>query len=347
MTRNRTLLGSENQTMPQRDHHPRLPRRALLAMPFALAAPCGAAQAQDRPLRLIVASAAGANADVVARLLAAAWEPELGRRVLVENQPAASGSRAVEAVARATPDGETLLFGTVSQLVMNPALFDSLPVDVERAIRGIAFINRVPMALCVPADDGAPDLATFLGRMRVEKGPKQFGSGPAGTTTHVVGARFAQAAEITRGDLVHAPYQSSALALTDLMAGRLTFMFDAVLTALPHHRGGRLRILGIAAETRLPAAPDIPTLIEAGLPGFTGGTWNSIAAPAGLPDAIAQRLAAQISAVLARPALRERLEAMGSEPLGPSLTPAQVDAFYAAERAVWIPAIRASGIRAM
>jgi tripartite-type tricarboxylate transporter receptor subunit TctC len=347
MSRNRILLRPENQTMPQSDHHPRLPRRALFAIPVALAAPGGTAHAQDRPLRLIVASAAGANADVVARLLAAAWEPELGRRVLVENQPAASGSRAVEAVARATPDGETLLFGTVSQLVMNPALFDSLPVDVERAIRGIAFINRVPMALCVPAGDGAPDLAAFLGRMRVEQGPKQFGSGPAGTTTHVVGARFAQAAEITRSDLVHAPYQSSALALTDLMAGRLTFMFDAVLTALPHHRGGRLRILGIAAETRLPAAPDIPTLIEAGLPGFTGGTWNSIAAPAGLPDAIAQRLSVQVSAVLARPVLRERLEAMGSEPLGPSLTPAQVDAFYAAERAVWIPAIRASGIRAM
>jgi tripartite-type tricarboxylate transporter receptor subunit TctC len=327
---------------------PRLPRRGLLALPlalpFVLPRP---ARAQDRPLRLVVASAAGANADVVARLLAAAWEPALGRRILVENQPGAAGSRAVEAVARATPDGDTLLFGTISQLVMNPALFDSLPVDVERAIRGIAFVNRVPMALCVPASDPATDLASFLGRMRMEHGPMQYGSGPAGTTTHVVGARFAQAAEITRGDLVHVPYQSSALALTDLMAGRLTFMFDAAVTALPHHRAGRLRILGIAAETRLPAAPDIPTLIEAGLPAFTGGTWNSIAAPAGLPDAIADRLNAQVAGLLAGAGLRERLEAMGSEPIGPALSPAQVDAFYATERAVWIPAIRNAGIRAL
>ncbi|WP_270935115.1 Bug family tripartite tricarboxylate transporter substrate binding protein [Falsiroseomonas oryzae] len=320
-------------------------RRGLLAAAlFGLAAPRGA-HAQDRPLRLVVASAAGANADVVARLLAAAWEPSLGRRVLVENQPAAAGSLAVEAVARAAPDGETLLFGTVSQLVMNPALFDSLPVDVERAIRGIAFVNRVPMALCVPMA-GEPDLPAFLGRMRMEHGPTQYGSGPAGTTTHVVGARFALAAEIARGDLVHVPYQSSALALTDLMAGRLTFMFDAAVTALPHHRAGRLRILGIAAERRLPSAPDIPTLSEAGLPGFTGGTWNSIAAPSGLPDPIAASLNAQLTALLARAGLRDRLEAMGSEPIGRAMSPADVDAFYAAERAVWIPAIRSAGIRA-
>lgn len=324
-----------------------LARRRFLALPaLLLAAPALAQNGAYRPLRLVVASAAGANADVVARLLAAAWEPAAGRRIVVENQPAAAGSRAVEAVARAAPDGETLLFGTISQLVMNQALFDSLPADVERAIRGIAFINRVPMALAVPAADPAGDLATFLGRMRLERGPKQYGSGPAGTTTHVVGARFAQAAEITRGDLVHVPYQSSALALADLMAGRLTFMFDAAVTALPHHRAGRLRILGIAAERRLPAAPDIPTISEAGLPGFAGGTWNSVAAPAGLPDALAARLNAQLRAVLGAPALRERLEAMGSEPLGPPMTPAEVDAFYAAERAVWIPAIRNAGIRA-
>ncbi|WP_237216030.1 Bug family tripartite tricarboxylate transporter substrate binding protein [Falsiroseomonas oryziterrae] len=327
-------------------HPARLSRRTLLRAIPLLAVPT-VARAQSQPLRLVVASAAGANADVVARLLAAAWEPELGRRVLVENQPAAAGSRAVEAVARAAPDGETLLFGTVSQLVMNLALFDSLPVDVERAIRGVAFVNRVPMALCVPAGESATDLPGLLGRMRIEQGPMQYGSGPAGTTTHVVGARFAQAAEITRGDLVHVPYQSSALALTDLMAGRLTFMFDAAVTALPHHRAGRLRILGIAAERRLPAAPDIPTMAEAGLPGFTGGTWNSIAAPAALPDAVAERLNAQLAGLLARPELRERLEGMGSEPIGPAKSPREVDAFYAAERAVWIPLIRNAGIRAM
>jgi len=302
-------------------------------------------KAQTRPIRLIVASAAGANADVVARLVAAEWEGAAGRRVMVENQPAMAGSRAVELVARAEPDGETLLFGTVSQLVMNLALFDNLPVDVARAIRGVAFINHVPMALVVSAEEASQDLASFLGRLRVEQGPMQYGSGPVGTTTHVVGARFAMAADITRGDLVHVPYTSSALALTDVMAGRLTFMFDAAVTALAQHRAGRVRILGIAAEQRLPAAPDILTLAEAGLPGFTGGTWNSIAAGSALPDAVALRLNATLNGLLARPALRARLDAMGSAPLGAPMSPDEVDAFYAAERALWMPMLRASGIR--
>jgi tripartite-type tricarboxylate transporter receptor subunit TctC len=316
-------------------------RRAALALPLLLPA---VARAQERPLRLIVASAAGANADVVARLLAAETEPLFGRRILVENMPAASGMRAVETVARAEPDGETLLFGTASQLVMNLAMVENPPVDVERAIRGITLVNRVPMVLTVPGADPAPTLAEFVGRLRMG-GPAQYGSGPVGTTTHVVGARFVQETGLTRGDLVHVPYQSSAVALTDLMAGRLTFMFDAALTALPHHRAGRLRILGVAAERRLPAAPDLPTLIEGGLPGFTGATWNSIAAPSALPEPLVTRLAERFNAALARPELRQRLLDLGSELPGEPLAPAQVDDFYRAERATWLPLLRATPLR--
>lgn len=321
-----------------------LPRRLALATPLALAAPLVAPLAQDRPLRLVVASAAGANADLVARLLAAEAEAPFGRRILVENQPAASGQRAVEQVARAEPDGETLLFGTASQLVMNLALFENPAVDVTRAIRGIALVNRVPMVLAIPATDPAPDLASFVGQLRMG-GPAQYGSGPVGTTTHVVGARFVAETSLARLDLVHVPYPSSALALTDLMAGRLSFMFDAALTALPHHRAGRVRILGVAAETRLPAAPDLPTLAEAGLPGFTGSTWNSIAGPAAMPDALVLRLAARFNEVLARPGMRRRLVELGSELPGEPLTPAQVDGFYAAERALWLPLLRQMPLR--
>lgn len=314
---------------------------AALALPLPLAAP---ARAQARPMRLIVASAAGANADVVARLLAAEAEGVLERRILVENMPAASGMRAVEAVATAAPDGETLLFGTASQLVMNLALFPNPPVDVTTAIRGIAMVNRVPMVLCVSGTDPARNLPELLGRLR-QGGPAQYGSGPIGTTTHIVGARFVEQAGLARGDLVHAPYPSSAQALTDLMAGRLTFMFDAALTALPHHRAGRIRILGVAAETRLPAAPDLPTMIEAGMDGFTGSTWNSIAGPAGLPAPRLAALAEGFNTALARPALRQRLAEMGSElPDGPP-SPEQVDAFYARERETWLPLLRATPMR--
>jgi tripartite-type tricarboxylate transporter receptor subunit TctC len=318
-------------------------RRPLLALPALLALP-GLARAQDRPLRLVVASAAGANADVVARLIAAEAEPLFGRRILVENIPAASGMRAVETVARAEPDGETLLFGTASQLVMNLAMFENPPVDVERAIRGITLVNRVPMVLAVPGKDPAQNLAEFVGRLRMG-GAAQYGSGPIGTTTHVVGARFVQERGLARGDLVHVPYQSSAIALTDLMAGRLTFMFDAALTALPHHRAGRLRILGVAAERRLPAAPELPTLIEAGLTGFTGSTWNTIAASSALPEAAVTRLADRFNTALARPELRQRLVELGSELPGEPLSPAQVDGFFAEERRIWLPLLRATPLR--
>ena len=316
-------------------------RRALLATPLALPA-----LAQDqRPLRLVVASAAGANADVVARLVAADAEPVLGRRIMIENLPAASGMRAVEAVVRAQPDGETLLFGTISQLVMNIALFDPPPVDVAAGLRGLTMINLVPMALVVPASASAQDLRGFIAQQR-RGGRAEYGSGPVGTTTHVVGARFAADTGIARPELVHVPYSSSALALTDVIAGRLTFMFDALLTALPHHRDGRARILGVAAQRRLPAAADIPTIDEAGLPGFTGYTWNSIAAPSAMPEATAQRLAEVFNTALRRPALRDRLAGMGSELPDEPWTKREVDAFYAAERARWVPIIRASGVRA-
>ncbi len=317
-------------------------RRAVLGASLAL--PALAWADTPRPLRLVVASAAGANADVVARLVVAEVEPLLGRRILVENLPAASGMRAVEAVVRAAPDGETLLFGTISQLVMNIAIFAPLPFDIERGLRGLSMINLVPMALVVPATAPHADLAGFLAAQRAG-GRADYGSGPLGTTTHVVGARFAAEAGIARPDLVHVPYTSSALALTDVMAGRLTFMFDALLTALPHHREGRVRILGVAAARRLPAAPDVPTLDEVGLPGFTGYTWNSIAAPAGMPEDTAARLAETFNAALRRAPLRERLAAMGSELPPEPWTPAEVDAFYAAERARWVPVVRATGVR--
>ncbi len=315
-----------------------LPAAAVLAVPGS----AGAAPAAwpQRTVRLLVGSAAGANADIVARLLAAAIEEAHGQRVLVENQPAASGTRAVETAARAAPDGHTLLFGTASQLVMNLALFGPVPggVDVERDVRGVAMVNRVPMALVVPPSEPAPDLAAFLARLRAE-GPARFhyGSGPRGTTTHVVGALFAERAGLT--GIVHVPYQSSAQALTDLSAGRLTFMFDALVTALPASRGGLVRLLGVASEARSAAAPELPTVAEGGLPGFAGATWNTVAATAALPDALAGAINAAVAAALARPDLRRRLTELGAEADAP-LPPAGVDAFYRAERALWLPVLR-------
>lgn len=326
-----------------------LERRALLASTAAaLAVPAlgtGRASAQafpSKPIRLVVASAAGGNADVVARIVANELEPRLGQRVLVENIPAASGMRATEDVSRAAPDGHTLLVGTSSQLVFNMALFDPMPVDLPRTLRGVALMNTVPLVLCVNKDDPARNLAEYVGRLRAAPGRYQYGSGPVGTTTHVVGLLFAREAGV---QVEHVPYQAGAQAMRDLIAGRLSHMFDVAVTAIPQIRGGAVRGLGISALKRSVALPEIPTIHEAGVPNFQGQTWNSIAAPAGTPQAIVERIANETNAAIASAAVRARLIELGSE-LPDPLTPAQVDAFYKAERDLWIPIVRATGARA-
>lgn len=332
--------------MPNRPVPPSstLRRRALLTtlLPAGLlAAPARAQAWPSKPIRLIVASAAGGNADVVARILANALEPKLGQRVLVENMPAASGMRATEAVSRAEPDGHTLLVGTSSQLVHNIALFDPLPVDITRSLRGIAMVNEAPGVLVVKADNPARDLTDFLAQARREPGRLVIGSGPAGTTTHIIGLLFASRAGIT---LEHLPYQAGSQAMRDIIGGRVTCMFDISITAIPQIAGGAVRGLAVTAAERLAALPGVPTMAEAGLADLVAGTWNSIAAPAATPEPVVARLNALVTEVVQAPEFRGRMAELGSL-LHPPMTPAQVDAFYARERATWIPVVRATGAR--
>lgn len=318
---------------------------AAIAAPAVLSLPRPAVAAEwpkAGPIRLIVASGAGGNADVVARIAADALEPALGQRIVVENMPAASGMRATEAVSQAAPDGYTLLVGTSSQLVHNIALFEPLPVDIKAALRGVAMMNEVPMALCVPAGDDVADLSAFIARLQADPAAFQYGSGPAGTTTHITGALFID--RIGAGAVVHVPYPRSPEAMIDLVAGRLDFVFDPSLTAIGQITGGAVRALGVSAPARLAALPELPTMDEAGLPGFVSQTWNSVAAPAGTPDAIVERLNGLVNGVIQSPAVRERLEGLASI-VPDAMTPAEVDAYYARERDLWIPVVRATGAR--
>lgn len=296
----------------------------------------------SQPIRLVVASAAGGNADVVARLVANALEPRIGQRILVENLAAASGMRATEAVARAAPDGHSWLVGTSSQLVHNIALFDPMPVDIARALRGVAMINESPGVLVVKADHPARDLADFIARAKAAPGSFVMGSGPAGTTTHIMGLHFADRAGAR---FEHLPYPAGSQAMRDILGGRVTAMFDIAVTALPQIRGGAVRGLGVSSAERLAAAPDLPTMAEGGLRDFVAGTWNSIALPAATPDAVVGRVNALVNEVVQAPAMRARLAELGG--LVPAaMTPAEVDAWVARERALWIPVVRATGARA-
>jgi len=294
------------------------------------------------PIRLVVAQGGGGNADVVARILVEALEPVLGQRILVENNGTASGMRATEEVSTAAPDGYTLLVGTSSQLVHNIALFDPLPVDIATTLRGVAMINEVPMVMCVPADSPDADLAALTARIQADPAAFQYGSGPAGTTTHITGALYLQ--RIGAAGVVHIPYPRSPEAMVDLIAGRLSFVFDPSLTAIGQVQGGAVRALGVSAPVRLPALAEVPTMDEAGLPGFVSQTWNTIAAPAGTPDEIVMALNGMINDIVQSEAMRARLEGLASI-VPPAKTPAQVDAYYAEQRETWIPVVRDTGVR--
>ncbi len=326
MITRRTLLGS------------------ALAAPVVASFPLAARAAdwpQAGPIRLVVASGAGGNADVVARIVAAELEPVLDQSIVVENLSAASGMQATEAVSEADPDGYTLLVGTSSQLVHNIALFEPLPVDIETTLRGVAMMNEVPMVLCVNNDNPANTLAEFIAQLEADPSAYQYGSGPAGTTTHITGALFLSDLGI---DVLHVPYPKSGEAMRDLIADRLTFVFNPSLTAVPQVLDGAVKGIGVSAPERLDAAPDLPTMAEGGLPGFVSQTWNTISAPAGTPDAIVDRINEAVNGVVQSDKVRSQLEGLGSI-VPAAMTPQEVDAYYTEQRNTWIPVVRETGVR--
>ncbi|MGP9806477.1 Bug family tripartite tricarboxylate transporter substrate binding protein [Paracoccus sp. NSM] len=325
--------------------HRRVLLGSAIAAPFLSLLPRSARAAQwpaAGPIRLVVAQGGGGNADVVARILVEALEPVLGQNIVVENNGTASGMRATEDVSNAAPDGYTLLVGTSSQLVHNIALFDPLPVDIASSLRGVAMINEVPMVMCVPADSPDVDLVALTARIKADPAAFQYGSGPAGTTTHITGALFLQ--RIGAEGVVHIPYPRSPDAMVDLVAGRLSFVFDPSLTAIGQVQGEAVRALGVSAPVRLAALSEVPTMDEAGLPGFVSQTWNTISAPAGTPDEIVTALNGMINEIVQSDAMRARLEELASI-VPAAKTPAEVDAYYAAQRETWIPVVRGTGAR--
>jgi len=324
-----------------RPHEPTPPpaSRASIALPQGAAVP-GRLPAQQayptRPIRFVVASAAGGNADVVTRLMAPELDRRLGEPVVVENLAASSGMQGTEAVAKAEPDGHTVLVGTSSQPVFNLALFDPMPFDLVGGLRGVAMINKVPLVLLVNPNDPAQTMAEYAARLKAAPGKYNDGSGPAGTTTHIVGLLWARAMGVT---VQHVPYKAGSEGLRDLQAGRLSRQFDGAVTAIPQVQSRALRPLAVTGRTRLSALPDVSTIAESGPAGLSGYTWNSLAVPARTLQSVVDPLNRDVQAALNAPAVRERLASWGSEFSGP-MSPAEVDAFYAEERKVWVPLVR-------
>ncbi len=323
--------------MPSR----RLALSALGGVATALAVPALAQPA--RSIRLVIPFAAGGPTDIVARLVADRMAARLGQPVVVDARPGAGGAIAAEAVARAAPDGHTLLIGTATTHAVNPTLQEGrLPFHPIRDFAPIAQIARVPIVLVTHPDLPARDLRAFIDLLRARPGQMNYGSSGTGSMGHLAAVLLMQQ---LGAQATHIPYRGSAPMVADLLAGRVEFATDALASVVPFVQDSRIRALAIATPDRAAALPNLPTFAEAGLPGFEAYTWNVVFAPAGTPAPIIQRLNATLNAVVAEADVAQRLSEMG-QPAVTGTTPEGTAAFVQAELAKWEPVVRASGATA-
>ena len=293
----------------------------------------------DRAVQLVVGFPPGGGVDIVARQLADRLSEQLGQRVTVENRVGANGNLAMEYVARARPDGYTLLAGNVGNLAINPALYSKLSVDTLKDFAPIARVIVQPLVAVVPVTSPISNLAQLLAALRAKPGEFNFGSGGNGNINHLSGELLKLQAGV---QITHVPYKGSAPAVADLIAGRVQLMIDGANVVQPFVRDGRLRALYSTGEARATAFPEVPTAREAGLPDMVVYGWQGVLAPTGTPAAIIERMSQEIARALAQPELRSRLTAQGTDPA--PLAPAQFQVFMAAEHKRYGEVVRGAKI---
>ena len=314
--------------------------RTLLAV-FALFA-ASAAQAQtypDRPIRLIAPFPAGGLADVLARAVGDEMSKTLGQPVIVENRAGAGGNTGADAVAKAAPDGYTLLMASAGILTANPFLYAQMPFNVETAFIPVSNVADMSMLVVVNPKVETKTLKEFVALAKAQPGKLNFGSPGIGTTGHLGLAMLMHAADLK---IAHVPYRGAAPAITDLIAGQIDGVVDNPPTVISHIQSGTLRPLAVAAKERLALLPDVPTAAEQGVANYEASSWFGIAAPAGTPPAIIARLHQAIAAAVRTPAMQERFGKSGARLIGDS--PKEFAARIGAERVMWGRIIKAANI---
>lgn len=292
-------------------------RRAMrLGLPaLMLACLAGAALAEDHwpdhPVTLVVPFAPGGGTDTGARLLAEQLSRRWGQPVVVENKAGAAGIVGADFVARARPDGYTLLVGNIGTQAINPSLYPRLPYAPDKAFLPISLVAELPLAMMVRADNPAHSVKEFIAQAKAAPGQLMYSSSGAGGGPHLAAEMFKEASGT---DIVHVPYKGGGPAVADLLAGHVQLTFMTAFEAAGQIRSGSLRALAVTSAQRVPALPGVPTLAESGLAGFDSISWIGLLAPAGTPAGLADRVAADVGALLQQPALRDRLSALGAVP---------------------------------
>jgi tripartite-type tricarboxylate transporter receptor subunit TctC len=313
--------------------------RLVLLLLAALALPVHAAY-PEKPIRFIIPSAPGGSPDVLMRILVQQMSQQMGVAFVVENKPGASYVLGTMDVVRAPADGYTLGYGNIVSLAINRSLLPSLPYDVERDLTLVSNCLHVFNLLVVNNDLPVRTVAELIDYAKRYPGKLTNGSSGNGTTGHLGGELFKT---MTGTEIVHVPYKGSPQAINDLIGGQIQVMFDNVPSIGPHVKAGRVRALGVSAPRRAPSFPEVPTIAEAGVPGYETNSWGGIIAPAKLPREIVQRLHAEIRAALAVPALVERYRALDSEIDGS--TPEEFLALVRRETPKWSEVVRRSGAK--
>ncbi len=313
---------------------------AVLCLAF-----CAIAHAQPaypaKAIRFIVPFPPGGPLDIVARLIGQELNRAWGQPVLVDNRPGAGGNIGADVVAKAPADGYTILMGAVSTHAINVWLYSKLPYDPIKDFAPVTLVTSVPNVLVVHPSVPAKDVRQLIALARARPGQLNFASGSTGSAGHLAGELFKTMAGV---DMVHIPYKGAAPAVTDLMGGHVSLMFDNLASALPNIKSERVRALAVTTTRRSPFLREVPTISESGLRGFDIGTWFGIFAPAGTPHDVLVRLNGEIARILNTPAVKERLATLGAEPMAG--TPEAFAAFVKSEMSKYEKIVRASGAKA-
>ncbi|WP_026433095.1 tripartite tricarboxylate transporter substrate binding protein [Paracidovorax oryzae] len=316
-------------------------RRGLLAAAAACALLPGLAAAQafpSKPITIVVPFAAGGTTDILARIIAQGMGAELGQSVVVDNRAGAGGNIGGQVAARAPADGYTLFMGTVGTHAINAALYKKMPFDPIKDFAPLTRVANVPNLLVANPAQPFKTVQELIAYAKANPGKINFGSSGSGSSIHLSGELFKSMAKV---DMQHVPYKGSAPAVTDLLGNQIAIMFDNMPSAIQHVRSGKLRAIAVTTARRSPELPDVPTIAEAGVPGYEATSWFGMFAPAATPAPVVAQLNATIVKVLAQPDIRKKLAEQGAEAAGE--TPAQFADFIQKESVKWGKVVKESG----
>lgn len=309
---------------------------------LAAAALCGSAVAQQwpaKPITMVVPFPPGGPTDMVARVLAQQVGQQLGQTVIIDNRPGANGNIGNAMVAKAQPDGYTVLYNT-SSIALSPSLYKKLSYDVNKDLQPVALTAVVPLGLVVNAKVPANTVQEFVKYAKDNPGKLSYGSAGNGNVTHLAAFQVVQHFKL---EASHVPYKGSAPADVDLVAGQIDFMTDTINSVAPFIKDGKLKLLAVSTSKRIPNFPDAPTLAESGMTGFEAGAWQGVMLPAKTPEAIVQRLNVELMKALKDPGVLEKLRIQGTEPLGS--TPKEYGDYINSEIKRWAGVVKSTGVQ--